>query len=59
MSWDRIYKLLQWQLGRQPTSGEVQQKMLEVLQDQQHFGDFLTEPMLIPDTTRLPCSRPQ
>jgi hypothetical protein len=57
MSWDKIYKLLQRQLGRQPSSGEVQQKMLEILQDQQRCADFFTE-MLIPNTTRLPRSRP-
>jgi hypothetical protein len=29
MSWDEAYKQLEHELGRQPTSGEVQQKMLE------------------------------
>jgi hypothetical protein len=30
MSWDEAYNQLQQELGREPDSGEVQQKMLEI-----------------------------
>ena len=30
MSWDEAYSQLQQELGREPDSGEVQQKMLEI-----------------------------
>ena len=30
MSWDEAYNQLQQELGREPNSGEIQQKMLEI-----------------------------
>ncbi|MHC4646477.1 MAG: hypothetical protein ACYTBJ_13330 [Planctomycetota bacterium] len=32
MSWDEAYKQLRRELGREPNSGEVQQRMLEIAQ---------------------------
>lgn len=32
MSWDDIYKQLEQELGREPDSGEVQDRILEMLQ---------------------------
>ena len=34
MSWDDIYKQLEQELGREPDSGEVQNRILEMLQAQ-------------------------
>ena len=33
MSWDDIFKDLEEELGREPDSGEVQNRILEMLQD--------------------------
>jgi hypothetical protein len=33
MSWDDIFNDLEEELGREPDSGEVQNKMLEMLED--------------------------
>ncbi|MHC4214086.1 MAG: hypothetical protein ACYSWP_12005 [Planctomycetota bacterium] len=32
MSWDEAYNQLQQELGREPNSGEIQRKMLEIAQ---------------------------
>ena len=34
MSWDEIYKQLEDELGREPDSGEVQNRILEMLDGQ-------------------------
>jgi hypothetical protein len=34
MSWDKAYRQLEQELGRQPNNGEVQKKMLEMVQSQ-------------------------
>ena len=32
MSWDEAYRQLEQELGRQPSSGEVQKRMLEIVE---------------------------
>ena len=34
MSWDEIYRRLEDELGREPDSGEVQNRILEMLNEQ-------------------------
>jgi len=33
MSWDEAYNQLRQELGREPDSGEIQQKMLEIAEE--------------------------
>jgi hypothetical protein len=33
MSWDEAYNQLQQELGREPDSGEIQQRMLEIAEE--------------------------
>ena len=33
MSWDEAYNQLQQELGREPDSGEIQRKMLEIAEE--------------------------
>ena len=41
MSWDEIYKRLEGELGHEPDSGEVQNRILEMLDEQ--FKDMSYE----------------
>ena len=41
MSWDEIYRLLEKELGHEPDSGEVQNRILEMLDEQ--FKDMSYE----------------
>jgi len=57
MSWDDIFKSLITELGREPDSGEVQERMLEIVTDSMDRERIASTPSLIITSPAIPLKK--